>query len=90
MSLDVDLEVLSEISTGLRKGATAIERTSESAPRSVDAGVMTSLVDAIMGKVTESAGNLSTALSASAENLDRTRVSYARTDEHVGQRLAMP
>lgn len=90
MSLEVDLEVLAEISTGMREGATAIEQTSKSAPSSVDAGVMTSLVAALMGKLTESAGNLSTALSASAENLDHTRAAYAETDENAQQRLATP
>lgn len=78
--IDVDLSVLDTIAEGLDSGASGLEGLSGSVPSGVDAGPMTSVVASMLSQVVDSAGNVSVALSGSADNVRLARRYYRRAD----------
>lgn len=78
--IDVDLSVLDDIAQGLDSGASGLERLSGSVPSGVDAGPMTAVIASMVSQVVDSAGNVSVALSASADNVRLARTYYQRAD----------
>ncbi len=78
--IDVDLGVLDTIADDLEGAATGLEGLAGSVPRGVDAGPMTAVVASMLSQVVTSAGNVSTALSGSAESVRLARAYYERAD----------
>ena len=78
--IDVDLSVLSAIADGLDTGGSGLEELSGSVPSGVDAGPMTAVIASMVGQVVDSAGNVSVALSASADNVRLARRYYQLAD----------
>jgi hypothetical protein len=78
--IDVDLGVLDTIAGDLEGAASGLESLAGSVPRGVDAGPMTAVVASMLSQVVTSAGNVSTALSGSAESVRLARGYYERAD----------
>lgn len=78
--IDVDLSVLDTIAEGLDSGASGLEGLSGSVPSGVDAGPMTAVIASMVGQVVDSAGNVSVALSGSADNVRLARRYYRLAD----------
>ena len=78
--IDVDLDVLDTIAGDLETAAGGLEGLAGSVPRGVDAGPMTAVVASMLNQVVTSAGNVSTALSGSAESVRLARGYYERAD----------
>lgn len=78
--MDVDLGVLDTIAGDLEGAANGLEDLAGSVPRGVDAGPMTAVVASMLSQVVTSAGNVSTALSGSAESVRLARGYYQRAD----------
>lgn len=81
MSIEVNLSTLDSISRRLHSSAMAVNKTGESAPGSVDAGVMTSLVSAMMSGLTESAAGLSEGIELASTEVLNTKSTYWSADE---------
>lgn len=78
--IDVDLSALDAIASGLDGASDALEGLAGGVPRGVDAGPMTAVVASMLSQVVTSAGNLSQALSGSADNVRLARGYYQRAD----------
>lgn len=78
--LHIEFDVLEGLDGPLRAAAAGIDDLAPSVPTGVDAGVMTSVVTAILAEVVESAGSISLALSASADVSDTACAYYRRAD----------
>lgn len=78
--IDVDLDVLDTIAGDLEGAAGGLEGLADSVPRGVDAGPMTAVVASMLSQVVTSAGNVSAALTGSAESVRLARGYYERAD----------
>lgn len=78
--IDVDLGALDTIASDLDGAAEGLEGLAGSVPRGIDAGPMTAVVASMLSQVVTSAGNVSTALSGSAESVRLARGYYASAD----------
>lgn len=85
--IDVDLDVLDTIAGDLDRAASGLEDLAGSVPRGVDAGPMTAVVASMLSQVVTSAGNVSTALSGSAESVRLARGYYERADSDASAGL---
>lgn len=85
--IDVELSVLDGIAQGLDAGASGLEGLSGSVPASVDAGPMTSVIASMLSQIVDSAGNVSVALSGSAESVRLARGYYQRADAEASASL---
>lgn len=79
-AIDVDLDALATMSSDLDAGAENLESAADSAPGAVDAGPMTPVISAMLSQVTDSAGNVSTTMSAAADVVRDCRAYYQRAD----------
>jgi hypothetical protein len=86
--IDVDLGVLSTIATTLDTAADGLEGLAGSVPRAVDAGPMTAVIASMLSQVVNSAGNVSTSLSSSAEMARLSRRYYERADADAATDLS--
>lgn len=80
MSIDVDQEVLGSIATDLDTGASGLEGLSGGVPVKVDAGPMTAVIASMLAQVVDSAGNVSVAMTAAADQVRESRRYYERAD----------
>ena len=87
-AIDVDLGVLSTISTSLDNAATGLEDLAGSVPSGVDAGPMSAVIASMLSQIVDSAGNVSEALSSSAEMVRLSRRYYERADADAETGLA--
>ena len=78
--IDVDLSVLDAIAQDLDSGASGLEGLTGGVPSGVDAGPMTAVIASMLSQVVDSAGNVSVALSGSAETGRLARGYYQRAD----------
>ena len=78
--IHVDPPTLGSIAAALDTAAGGLEGLSGSVPRGIDAGPMTAVVASMLGQIVTSVGNVSTALSGSAENVRLARSYYERAD----------
>lgn len=78
--IDVDLGVLDAITVDLEGAAAGLEGLAGSVPRGIDAGPMTAVITSMISQVVTSAGNVSIALSGSAESVRLARGYYGRAD----------
>lgn len=78
--IDVDLSVLDTIARGLDNGASGLEALSGTVPSGVDGGPMTAVIASMMSQVVDSSGNVSVALSGSADSVRLARHYYQRAD----------
>jgi hypothetical protein len=78
--IDVDLGVLGSIASGLDSGADGLEGLSGSVPGGIDAGPMTAVIAGMLSQVVDSAGNVSTSMSAAADAVRMSRRYYERAD----------
>ncbi|MDN4162293.1 hypothetical protein [Nocardioides abyssi] len=84
----VDLAVLGTIATALDNGASGLEDLADSVPSGIDAGPMTAVIAAMIAQVTDSAGEVSTALTSGAELVRQCRTYYRTVDEDSALGLA--
>ncbi|MCO7239286.1 hypothetical protein [Aeromicrobium sp. CnD17-E] len=80
MSIDVDLAVLSTMATTLEEASDGLDGLSGSVPKNVDAGPMAPIIAAMLAQVTDSAGNVSSSLGATADAILQARQYYQRAD----------
>jgi hypothetical protein len=78
--IDVDLGALDSIAGDLETAASGLESLAGSVPRGVDGGPMTAVIASMLSQVVTSAGNVSTALTGSAESVRLARSYYQRAD----------
>lgn len=78
--LRVPPAVLSAVTAGLAHGRSALEKTSGSAPRGVDAGEMTAMITGMLGKLLDSSGTLSQSLDAMGAQVDEAHAEFWRVD----------
>lgn len=78
--IDVDPEALGSIATSLDRGAAWLEELAGTVPGTVDAGPMTAVVMSMLAQAVDSAGNVSSAVSASAEAVRLSQRYYERAD----------
>ena len=76
----VDGPVLGTIADDLDKGAAGLEELAGSVPSGVDAGPMTGVISSMLAQVTNSAGNVSSALTGAAGLVRLSRRYYERAD----------
>ena len=87
-AVDVDLAALASSAAPLDSAAEGLESLSGSVPTGVDAGPMTAFITQAIATLTQNAGTLSSALSASADAVRSSRDYYQRTDADVGASLS--
>lgn len=80
MSVNVNLAALGTIAGHLDTGTDGLERLAGGVPVKVDAGPMTAAIAALLAQVVDSAGNVSTSMSATAEAVRTCKAYYERTD----------
>jgi hypothetical protein len=78
--IDVDKGVLDSIAGDLDSAATGLEDLAGSVPRGIDAGPMTAVVASMLSQIVDSSGNVSTAMSGTAESVRVARRYYDRAD----------
>jgi len=86
--IDVDLAALATMASDLDSGAENLDSAADSAPGSVDAGPMTPVISAMLSQITDSSGNVSTAMSAAADVVRECRAYYQRADADAEAGLA--
>lgn len=84
----VDPAVLGAIADGLDHGAAGLEGLAGSVPSGVDAGLMTAVVSSMLAQVTDSAGTVSTSMSAAATLVRQCRTYYQRADADAAAGLS--
>lgn len=84
----VDPAVLGSIADGLDNGATGLDDLAGSVPSGVDAGMMTGVVASMLAQVTDSAGTVSTSMSAAATLVRQCRTYYQRADADAAAGLS--
>jgi hypothetical protein len=87
VGVTIDPERIRGIGTTLDDAAEAIEALGASAPSSVDAGIMSGVVHGLLSKMTESTGNVSTALRAVADSVEGSRSRWWDADDHASTSL---
>lgn len=80
MSVDVDLGVLTSIASDLNNGAEGLEGLAGGVPSGVDAGPMTAVIAGMLSQIVDSAGNVSTSMSGTADAVEVCRRYYQRAD----------
>ena len=78
--IDVDRGVLDSIAGDLDSAASGLEGLADSVPAGIDAGPMTAVVASMLSGIVDSAGNVSTAMSGSADAVRLARRYYDRAD----------
>lgn len=86
--IDVDPAALDRIASDLSSGSTGLTNLAPRVPRNVDAGLMTATISALLGQVTNSAGEVATALTAASENVGVAANYYRRTDADASASFA--
>ncbi|TGO06688.1 hypothetical protein [Serinibacter arcticus] len=76
--IDVDLDDLDTIATGLGEAATALEGLRF--PDGPDAGLVSPGITSLLGQLATSTGNVASSLSAASENVAQSRLYYQRAD----------
>lgn len=90
MSPSVVYSTLETISQKLERAAHLVNDSGGSAPRSVEAGEMTSLVASMISTVSESAAGLSEGMATAGSQVRDAASAYATSDDHAAQRFTMP
>lgn len=80
MSVDVELGVLTSIANDLNSGAEGLEGLAGGVPSGVDAGPMTAVIAGMLSQIVDSAGNVSTSMSGTADAVEVCRLYYQRAD----------
>ena len=88
MSLELNLEALSEIAARLASAAQDVGATGSRAPGGVDAGAATDAAIAIMTRLTENAARLCEGLDLAAQHVDESRNGYASVDSAAQDRMS--
>lgn len=78
--IDVDRAVLDSIAADLDAAADGLEGLAGSVPAGIDAGPMTAVIASMLSGIVDSAGNVSTAMSGSADAVRLARRYYDRAD----------
>lgn len=89
MSIEVDQSTLQSLRRTLDSASTDLEGTAGSAPGSVDAGAMSAVINGLLSKLAESAGELSTGLMAASAGVAGSAEDYWITEDSVSDRFNM-
>ncbi|MFD3461591.1 hypothetical protein ACFV24_07695 [Nocardia fluminea] len=79
--LYIDQNALDTISKTLTKSSTELDGTSDKTPASIDAGIVTPSVLAILSVILESAGNLVLGMGASGSAVSEAATTYKEQDD---------
>lgn len=82
--LRVSPSTLAEIRSQLSRGRQALEDCASSAPHTIDAGDLTSILTGMMSRALDNAARLSTGLAALGEQVGEAGTTFWETDQQVG------
>lgn len=85
MTIDLTWATAESIATSLDNARSGLDDTAGSAPSGVDAGDATALVDALIGRVGESAAGLSEGMAAASSKVRTAATSFLDVDLGVQQ-----